>query len=75
MAPIDDQRQPPWLPTDDDQPLNRDEAARLVRLSTRHLDRLRLRGEGPRHIRFGMRVLYRRADLKDWMASRVVDSG
>ena len=32
----------------------------------------RHRGEGPSYIRFGNRVLYRGADLNDWLDSHVV---
>lgn len=47
------------------------EAAQLVRLSPRTLERLRLQGSGPRYLKAGSgkkaRVLYRRTDLVAWL--------
>jgi transcriptional regulator GlxA family with amidase domain len=47
------------------------EAAQLVRLSPRTLERLRLQGSGPRYLKAGRgkkaRVLYRRTDLVAWL--------
>lgn len=42
------------------------EAAAVVRLSARTLERLRLSGTGPRFVKAGRRVLYRRADIDAW---------
>ncbi len=50
------------------------EAARYVRLGKPTLDRFRLTGEGPRFAKLGGAVRYRRADLDDWIASRLVAS-
>lgn len=49
------------------------EAAVVVRLSPRTLERLRLTGDGPKYLKLGGpkkkrgRILYRRADLLEWM--------
>lgn len=50
------------------------EAARYVRLGKPTLDRFRLTGEGPRFAKLGGAVRYRRADLDDWIASRLIAS-
>ncbi len=50
------------------------EAARYVRLGKPTLDRFRLTGEGPRFAKLGGAVRYRRSDLDDWIASRLVAS-
>jgi len=46
------------------------EAARLVGLSESTLAKLRLNGNGPVYCKLGRRVVYRRADLEDWLQSR-----
>ncbi|WP_296204142.1 helix-turn-helix domain-containing protein [uncultured Hyphomicrobium sp.] len=50
-----------------------EEAARFVRLSVKTLAKLRVSGGGPRFIKAGIgrraKVLYRRTDLDDWLAS------
>jgi excisionase family DNA binding protein len=43
------------------------EAAEVLRLSSRTLERFRLEGGGPRWRRAGRRVLYARADLDAWI--------
>ena len=50
------------------------EAAALLGLSPRTLDRYRVTGQGPAFHKFGTRVRYARADLEDWAASRRVTS-
>ena len=47
------------------------EAAEELRLSERTLERMRLTGLGPVYIKAGRRVLYRQADLENWVASQV----
>ena len=51
--------------------LNTEEAARIVRLSPRTLERLRTHGTGPRYPKPGKgvrsRVLYRLQDLEAWV--------
>ena len=46
------------------------EAAELLRLSSRTLERLRVTGDGPAFCRLGRRIVYRRADLERWATSR-----
>ena len=50
------------------------EAAELLRLSERSLERYRLTGTGPRFVKAGHSVRYREADLEAWVASRIVSS-
>jgi len=54
--------------------LTQSEAARLLRLSERTLERLRVSGGGPVFVKAGRLVRYREADLETWIASRVVGS-
>lgn len=42
-------------------------ASKLTGLSTRALDTLRHRGNGPRYLRLGKRIRYRIDDLRAWM--------
>ena len=42
------------------------EAAEILRVSPRTLERLRVTGEGPRFVKIGRRVLYRASDLEAW---------
>jgi predicted DNA-binding transcriptional regulator AlpA len=46
------------------------EAAKLVGLSESTLAKLRLNGNGPTYCKLGRRVLYRPADLEEWLQSR-----
>ena len=46
--------------------LTQDEAAELLRISPRTLERHRVAGTGPRFVKAGRRVLYRRSDLDAW---------
>ena len=50
--------------------LTNDEAAALLRLSPRTLEKHRVIGGGPRFRKFGRRVMYARADLKAWADAR-----
>jgi excisionase family DNA binding protein len=54
--------------------LTQREAAILLRLSERTLERLRVQGSGPVYVKAGRSVRYREADLEAWIASRVVNS-
>lgn len=54
--------------------LTQAETAELLRLSERTLERWRVLGGGPVFCKLGKRVLYRRADLDEWIASHVVHS-
>jgi excisionase family DNA binding protein len=51
--------------------LTQREAAALLRLSERTLERLRITGLGPVFVKAGRRVLYRESDLEAWVESRV----
>ena len=46
------------------------DAARLVGLSESTLAKLRLNGNGPVYCKLGRRVVYRPADLEQWLQSR-----
>lgn len=54
--------------------MNTAEAAKYVRLGKPTLDRFRLTGEGPPYAKLGGAVRYRRCDLDEWLASRIVRS-
>lgn len=49
--------------------LTTDEAATLLRLSPRTLEKQRVLGGGPRFRKFGARVVYALADLRAWADS------
>lgn len=46
------------------------EAAAMLRLAPRTLERFRLEGSGPRFRKFGRKVLYAPADLTAWADAR-----
>jgi hypothetical protein len=50
------------------------EAARLLSLSPRTLERLRLSGDGPRYCKLRRSVRYRQADLELWANQNSVAS-
>lgn len=54
--------------------LNSQEAADILRISIRTLERMRVEGSGPRYLKAGKgtraRVLYRHADLEAWLNAR-----
>jgi hypothetical protein len=54
--------------------LTQREAANVLRLSERTLERSRVTGFGPPFCKLGRRVLYRQDDLERWITSRVVRS-
>ena len=47
------------------------EAANHLRLSHRTLERYWVTGEGPRYLKVGRRVFYRRTALDGWLEGRV----
>jgi excisionase family DNA binding protein len=47
-----------------------DEAAKMLGLASSTLAKLRLNGNGPAYCKLGRRVVYRRADLEEWLQSR-----
>ena len=46
------------------------EAANDLRLSPRTLERYRVTGAGPRFLKIGRRVVYRRSDLDGWLKTK-----
>ncbi len=50
------------------------EAAHLLAVSQRTLQAWRLRGGGPRFVKAGRAIRYRRRDLIDWMETNAVFS-
>jgi len=54
--------------------LNQSEAAELLRLSIRTMERLRLTGGGPLYIKCGRSVRYRLSDLEAYVAAKVISS-
>jgi excisionase family DNA binding protein len=54
--------------------LTQREAAHLLRLSERTLERKRVQGDGPRFVKAGRSIRYREEDLAAWVASRAVGS-
>jgi predicted DNA-binding transcriptional regulator AlpA len=54
--------------------LTQRDAATLLRLSERTLERLRVSGDGPHFVKAGRAVRYRECDLEAWIADRVVSS-
>jgi predicted DNA-binding transcriptional regulator AlpA len=56
---------------DPDSLLTGREAAALLRLSERTMERHRVSGTGPRYIALGRAIRYRRDDLADWIEHAV----
>lgn len=54
--------------------LTQREAADVLRLSERTLERLRVQGGGPPYVKANRAVRYRESDLEAWVAARVVSS-
>ena len=54
--------------------LTQSEAADLLRLSPRTLERHRVAGTGPRFVKAGRRVLYRQSDLEAWASANTFSS-
>ena len=54
--------------------LTQREAASVLRLSERTLERWRVQGIGPRHVRYPHSIRYRQQDLDAYVAARVVSS-
>lgn len=51
------------------------DAAKMLSVSTRHLQRLRGEGEAPPTVRLGpRRIGYRVADLEAWLSGRLIDT-
>ncbi|MEM7620188.1 MAG: helix-turn-helix domain-containing protein [Pseudomonadota bacterium] len=64
--------------SDQDIYLTSDEAAKLLRLSTRTLERMRVTGDGPRFMKAGTgkrsRVLYKTSDISEWLENNAYHS-
>lgn len=54
--------------------LNVKEAAAVLRLGVSTLNKLRVRGGGPRYLKLGRRVVYRTTDLTEWADQRARQS-
>ncbi|MFT6583403.1 MAG: excisionase family DNA binding protein [Alphaproteobacteria bacterium] len=54
--------------------LTQPEAAEVLRLSERTLEKQRLEGNGPKFVKAGRRVLYRDSDLEAWLEERTFQS-
>ena len=54
--------------------LTQDEAAELLKLSVRTVERLRVSGRGPKFLKILRSVRYRPADVEAWLAARIVSS-
>ena len=50
------------------------DAAAFLGLSTSTLEKMRSEGRGPRYVKLGGRVFYRRADLDAYVQSAVVET-
>ena len=53
--------------------LSQDETAQLLRLSAKTLANWRARARGPRYVKMGGVILYRRADLDAYLEASVVE--
>jgi excisionase family DNA binding protein len=54
--------------------LTQSETAKLLRLSERTLERLRVSGGGPAFVKLGRSVRYREVEVERWVEGRVVSS-
>ena len=54
--------------------LTQAEAADLLRISSRTLERYRVSGTGPQFVKAGRRVLYRQSDLEAWATTNTFSS-
>ena len=54
--------------------LTQRQAAALLCLSERTLERFRVSGIGPKFVRMGKSIRYRLSDVEAWIASRTVGS-
>lgn len=50
------------------------DVARYLGVSVAFLEKARVYGGGPKFVKVGRRVAYRRADLEEWVNSRVQES-
>lgn len=59
--------------TNDNNLLRDKEAGNLLGLSPATLNTWRCRGKGPKYVKLGGKVFYRRADLEDFISKNLVD--
>ncbi|MBF0184684.1 MAG: helix-turn-helix domain-containing protein [Magnetococcales bacterium] len=50
------------------------QAAEYVQLAEATLEKMRVYGNGPRYAKLGRSVIYRKSDLDQWIADRVIAS-
>jgi excisionase family DNA binding protein len=62
--------EPAGATADPDQKFSRPQAAQYLGVSARTLEGWAVRGGGPRMLKLGSRVVYRRRDLDGWLAAR-----
>jgi hypothetical protein len=76
LVEADDHHHPgrSWAHGRDEAYLNPKEAAATLHVSKSYLDKLRVYGGGPTFLRFGRKILYRKADLDLWAAERCFSS-
>lgn len=61
------------IPADTHELLTPDEVAQWRRTSVRFLVQERYRGTGPRFVKSGRRVLYRRSDVEEWLSGQTIE--
>jgi hypothetical protein len=54
--------------------LTQDEAAEILKLSVRTMERLRVSGTGPKYLKIRQSVRYRLSDLETFISARIVGS-
>jgi len=54
--------------------VSRQQAADWLGITPQALSQLNTRGQGPRYVRVGRSVRYRREDLLEWVESRLVET-
>jgi predicted DNA-binding transcriptional regulator AlpA len=60
--------------SDDDPVLDAISAATFIGLATSTLAKMRCLGGGPRYIKLGRKIGYRRSDLSAWLSARRVNN-
>ena len=54
--------------------LDTNSAARRMGMSKSFLDKMRVRGDGPKYLKVGNRVRYRHEDITQWLKGRLLSS-
>jgi predicted DNA-binding transcriptional regulator AlpA len=60
--------------TDSEELLIPSRVAKLLRTTERSLGQMRYQRKGPKYVKVGERVLYRRSDIRDYLDSRTVQT-